>query len=157
MALGIALILAVPLLLLAVLSSEFYEIFTDPDSVTGMIRNMGFGAEAIATLLVAAVIKTSLSEEVFFRGFLAKRLISLVGFQRGNALQALIFGILHTLIFLSITTNWAFLTVIFVFPAIGAYVKVIVNEKYADGSIIPGWIAHGTANVIAYSFVGFVI
>jgi hypothetical protein len=40
---------------------------------------------------------------------------------------------------------------------IGAYVSVYLNEKMGDGSIIPGWISHGLANVISYSVVGFLI
>ena len=33
----------------------------------------------------------------------------------------------------------------------------MINEKIANGSIIPGWISHGLANIIAYSVIGFLI
>jgi hypothetical protein len=32
-----------------------------------------------------------------------------------------------------------------------------LNEKKADGSIIPSWIAHGLANLITYITVAFII
>ncbi|MEZ4990761.1 MAG: hypothetical protein R2824_10130 [Saprospiraceae bacterium] len=46
---------------------------------------------------------------------------------------------------------------IFIIPSIGAYVSVYLNKKMADGSIIPGWISHALANVLAYGIVGFII
>jgi uncharacterized membrane protein (DUF485 family) len=83
--------------------------------------------------------------------------MSVLGYQKGNVLQAAIFGIIHTVLFAFITTNIIFLIVIFVIPSIGAYVSAYLNEKIAHGSIIPGWISHGLANILAYSIVGFVI
>ncbi len=157
LALLVMLLLVVPLMLLILLSEEFKAIMMDPESVTGQIKEMGFGTEAIITILIAAVIKTSLSEEIFFRGFVAKRLIAVVGFRIGNIVQAIIFGMIHTLLFLTITDNVFFLVIIFIFPTIGAYFKTYINEEYANGSIVPGWIAHGSANIISYSVVPFVI
>lgn len=153
----IVLILVIPLLVLMVSNEEFKSIMTDPNSATGKIKQMGISLDSVMTILIAAILKTSLSEEIFFRGFLAKRLIALTSFQTGNILQALIFGIIHTLLFLSITHNTMFLIVIFIFPAIGAYLQTFLNEKKANGSIIPGWIAHGLSNIIAYSFVLFAL
>ncbi|MCB0588762.1 MAG: CPBP family intramembrane metalloprotease, partial [Phaeodactylibacter sp.] len=96
-------------------------------------------------------------EEILFRGFLAKRLISVLGYQWGNVLQAAIFGAVHLLLFISLGTGLPFLAFIFAFTALGAYVTVYLNEKKADGSIIPGWIAHGLANVVSYSVIGFLM
>ncbi|SHJ65592.1 CAAX protease self-immunity [Pseudozobellia thermophila] len=129
----------------------------DPNSITGKFRQMGLGTYSITLLLITAVFKTSLSEEIIFRGFIAKRLVSIMGFVKGNVLQAALFGIIHTLMFALITTNIFFLLVIFIIPSIGAYVSVYLNEKIGKGSIVPGWISHGLANIIAYGIVGFVI
>ena len=157
LALLIMALLAIPLLLLMVTNIEFRSIMTNPKSTSGGIKQVGIGLEAIVTILIVALLRTSLSEEIFFRGFLAKRLIALTNFRTGNILQALIFGIIHTVLFLSITHNPLFLLVIFIFPTIAAYFQTYLNEKYANGSIVPGWIAHGIANVVAYSFVLFVL
>jgi membrane protease YdiL (CAAX protease family) len=148
---------AAPLFWLTLTNPAFQEIMTDPSSVSGKIRQMGVGIEAIGVILIAAIIKTALAEEIFFRGFVAKRLIAITNFQTGNILQAVIFGAIHTLLFLSVTGNIFFLSVIFIFPAVGAYFKTYLNEKLAEGSIIPGWITHATSNVLSYSIVAFIV
>lgn len=151
------LLFAAPPLILTMTSNAFREIMFDPHSVTGGFRQMHFGVFPLIILLVMALIKTALAEELFFRGFVAKRLVSLLGYAKGNVIQAVIFGLLHTGLFLLVTKNPPFLTVIFLVPTIGAYVSVYLNEKLAHGSIIPGWISHGLANVLAYGIVGFVM
>lgn len=155
LALLISLLLGGPIILFSLVNPEFKAILTHPESVSGRIHEMGFGLEAVLLVLVMALLKTSLSEEIFFRGFVAKRLIAWLGFQAGNIIQAVIFGAIHTLLFLTISKNPLFLSVIFLFPAIGAYFKTYLNEKMADGSIVPGWIAHGFGNVLSYSVFGF--
>ncbi|MEZ4772646.1 MAG: CPBP family intramembrane glutamic endopeptidase [Bacteroidia bacterium] len=155
MALLVILLLTGPIILLNQLSPEFREIMLDPKSVTGKIRLMGAGWETIVTIFLVALIKTALAEELFFRGFVAKRLIALWGLQTGNIVQAIIFGAIHTLLFAFVTPNLFFLVVIFIFPAVGSYFMVVINEKMAGGSIIPGWIAHGLANIFSYLFFGF--
>jgi membrane protease YdiL (CAAX protease family) len=152
-----SLALAAPLLALTWTNSEFRGIMLHPASVTGRINASGFSVATISIVLVAAIFKTSFSEELFFMGFIAKRLIASTSFLTGNLSQAIIFGAIHTLLFREISNNIFFLTVISIFPAMGAYVQVYLNEKLAGGSIIPGWIVHGTGNVISYSFVGFLI
>lgn len=157
MALGVMIITAAPLIILSMLNEEFWEIITDPKSVTGQFRAQGLSTSTVINLLIVAMLTTSLTEEIFFRGFVAKRLIVVTSFRVGNTIQAIIFGIIHTLIFLSITSNSLFLFVIFLFPAVASYFKVYLNEKVANGSIIPGWIAHGSGNIVAYSTIGFIL
>ncbi|MDW3193264.1 MAG: CPBP family intramembrane glutamic endopeptidase [Cytophagales bacterium] len=156
-ALLLMLVLASTMFIAILVDKGFIEVLHDPRSVTGKLRMMGFGTESIFTLLVVASLKTSLSEEIFFRGFVAKRLIAVTNYKTGNIIQAVIFGGIHTLLFLAITQNVLFLVIIFIIPTIGAYVKVHLNEKLADGSIIPGWIAHASANLLAYSLIAFVL
>jgi membrane protease YdiL (CAAX protease family) len=157
LALLIVILFVMPLLLLTSTNETFKSIMTSPESTTGNIKQMGSSFESVMAILIIAILKTSLSEEIFFRGFLAKRFIALTNFRVGNILQALIFGCVHVLLFWSMTHNALFLFVIFIFPAISAYFQTYLNERYGKGSIIPGWIAHGIANVIAYSFVLFVL
>jgi len=152
-----SLILLAPMLLLTLTSDSFQEIMFDPNSITGKLRTMDFGPNSIFILLIIAIFKTSFAEEILFRGFIAKRLISSLGFIKGNIIQAVIFGILHTVLFAMITTNFVFLSLIFIFPTVAAYVFGYLNEEKGNGSIIPSWIAHGVANVITYIVIGFVI
>lgn len=149
----IALLVGVPFLIFSIINQEFYEILTDPKSVSGAIRNIDNKGVLVATILISAVLKTSLSEEILFRGFLAKRLIAITNFTTGNIIQAVVFGIIHSLLFMTVTDNVLFVFLIFLFPTVSAYLKTYVNEKHADGSIIPGWIAHATGNIISYSSI----
>jgi len=142
---------------LIITNTEFKEIILEPESITGKFNQMGLSANSILLLLIIAIFKTSLSEEILFRGFITKRLIGLLGFIKGNVLQATIFGAIHTALFALITANLVFLIVIFILPTLGAYVSGYLNEKIGNGSIYPGWISHGLANVIAYSVVGFIL
>lgn len=151
------LLFATPPLLLTFISDDFKEIMFDPSSVTGKYRQMEFGFEPLIILLAMAIFKTALAEEILFRGFVAKRLISLLGFVKGNLIQSFIFGIIHTAVFTLATNNLLFLITIFIIPAAGSYVSVYLNEKLARGSIIPGWISHALANILAYGLVGFVM
>jgi len=157
LAVAACLAFAGPILLLSLTSQDFREIMFNPASVTGRLRLMGFGMESLAILVVTAVVKTSLAEEIFFRGFIAKRLIGWLGFGRGNVLQALIFGLLHAILFAMITTNAFFLLLIFFVPGFGAWIAAYINEKIAGGSIIPGWISHALANLFAYVLVGYLL
>ncbi len=155
LALGVAFLVGGPLLLFSFFDPEFRAILSSPTSMMGKFKVMGFGFASMLLIVVDAGIKTSLSEEIFFRGFLAKRLIAVTNFRLGNFLQAVAFGSIHTLLFMTITDNYLFLTVIFIFPSIGAYLKVYLNERMAGGSILPGWIAHGVGNLLAYTLGAF--
>ena len=129
-----------------------------PPSVTGNLRAMGCNGVSLSVLLIIALVKTSLSEEIFFRGFLAKRLIHLLGFKPGNFLQALIFGLIHLLLFWLLTkTTILPLAIIFVFSSVAGWVIGYIKEKYARGSIIPGWIAHGLGNTLSYFIIAFIL
>lgn len=127
-------------------------------SVGGKLKLMGRTRESITLLLVIALFRTSLSEEIFFRGFIAKRLINRLGFQWGNIVQAALFGLLHLIMmFMLSRLNASSLIYAFVMPALAGYLICYINEKAGNGSIIPGWIAHGLGNVISYYLLAFVL
>lgn len=143
---------------LAHVSEGMRKMMFDPHSVTGKLRLMGLTGETFLILLMIAWIKTSLSEEIFFRGFLAARLNSKFGFKAGNISQALIFGGIHFLLFSQTTsTGIGSLILIFFLTTTAALLIGYIKEKLANGSIIPGWIAHGLGNTLAYLIVAFVM
>lgn len=148
-------VFAAPVLLFAFLDPGFMDIMTDPKSVTGKIRAMGFSGEAVGILVVTAVFKTALAEEIFFRGWVAKVLICKINYPIGNLIHAVLFGGLHLALFAAISQNPLYLGIIFIFPTLGAYLMVHINEKHAHGSIVPSWITHALANLISYTSIGF--
>lgn len=129
-----------------------------PPSVTGILRTMGLSAASIAILLIVAIFKTALAEEILFRGFIAKQLTNKLGFKTGNLIQATIFGVVHFLLFWALTkSTLIFLLFSFFFSFAAGWTIGSINEKYANGSIIPGWIAHAIGNTISYAIIAFVI
>lgn len=129
-----------------------------PNSVTGKLRMIGFSGTSVVVLLIIALFKTSLSEEILFRGFIAKRLVNAIGFKQGNILQALVFGIIHLVLFWQLThTTLAPLIGIFIFSTVAGWVVGFIKEEFGNGSIIPGWIAHGLGNTISYFLTAFII
>ncbi|WP_283591778.1 CPBP family intramembrane glutamic endopeptidase [Clostridium butanoliproducens] len=59
----------------------------------------GKGISALFPALIYAFLQIGLSEELFFRGFLTKRFVKKFGFNIGNSIQALLFGLMHGIMF----------------------------------------------------------
>lgn len=137
---------------------ESKEVLFSPNSVTGKLRSMGFSATTVLILLVIALLKTSFAEEILFRGFLARQLINKLGFTKGNILQAIIFGSIHLLLFWAITgATIVLLVLIFIFSTAAGWTIGYIQEKFANGSIIPGWAAHGLGNTLSYMIIAFAL
>jgi uncharacterized protein len=157
-ALGCSLLFLFAGIMLIFIDPGFKQIVLSPVSVTGKLRAMGFGATSLITLLLMALFKTSLSEEILFRGFIAKRVIHALGFTIGNIIQALIFGLVHLLlIWKLVDTTTVGLLLIFTFSSLAGWTIGLIKEKHGRGSIIPGWLAHGLGNTISYFIIAFVI
>lgn len=109
----------------------------------------GLGAVAIPLILIQAFIQMGLSEEIFFRGFLAKRLINKFGLTTGNTVQGIIFGLLHAAMIAALTTNPIAIVAAGIGTGIGGAIMGYVNETEGQGSILPSWLMHGTANFLA--------
>lgn len=155
---GVALLFVIAGLGLTFINSDWKSAVLMPNSVTGKIKLMSFSTKTIIIILMIAIIKTSLSEEIFFRGFLCRQLINKFGFKAGNILQATIFGFVHLLLF-GLLTKISFIPIIliFIFSTFAGWTIGFIKEKYANNSIIPGWIAHGVGNIISYTTIAFLI
>lgn len=108
----------------------------------------GAGAQAIPAIIVYAVFNTAFPEEFFFRGFLLKRLESKLPFAAANSIQAALFGILHGVMFFTSVGAVKAILIIVLTGAI-AWFMGYINEKKADGSIIPSWIIHALSNLFS--------
>lgn len=108
----------------------------------------GMGMAAIPAALIYAMVQTSLSEEILFRGFLGKRLISRFGFKVGNSIQALCFGLVHGVPFFMLTNQAVVLVLVTLLPACIGFFMGYLNEKTAEGSILPSWMTHGLLNIV---------
>lgn len=108
----------------------------------------GQGIKALVPALIYAFLQTGLSEEIFFRGFLTKRLVSKLGFKVGNFIQGILFGLLHGAMFFPVTGLLG-ATIIFIFTSVVAALMGWINEKYSGGSIVTSWLIHGIGNTAA--------
>ncbi len=128
------------------LSALILLITRDVETATSQFTGLGFFA--LPSALVYAFLTTALSEEILFRGFLLKRLSGRLGFTAGNILQAVIFGLLHGAMFFGAAgaIKSAFIAVFT--GSIGWFIGYI-NERKADGSILPGWAVHGVSNLFS--------
>lgn len=108
----------------------------------------GQGASAVPAILSYAVVRTSLSEELLFRGFLLKRLVGKFGFTIGNITQSILFGLIHGIAFFRAAGLQAAIGLVILTASIG-YVMGYINERKAGGSILPSWCIHAAANVLA--------
>lgn len=116
----------------------------------------GMGAAVLPAILVYAVFNTALPEELFFRGFLLKRMSTKLGFAAANTVQALLFGALHGVMFFgSIGAVKAIL--ITAFTAVIAWFIGFVNEKKANGSVLPGWCIHAASNILSGVIAAFAL
>lgn len=107
----------------------------------------GKGIGALPAILAYAILGTALPEEIFFRGFLLKRVQGKLGFLGANLVQSLLFGLIHALMFIQII-GYLKAFVILVFISLIAYIFGAINEKKANGSILPSVFTHALANTI---------
>lgn len=84
----------------------------------------------------------ALGEEVFFRGLLGGWLVRRVGFQRGNAVQAVLFLLPHLLLLVVSLSFWPLVLVQ------GVAGWVLGWLRYRSDSILPGWLAHSLVNAV---------
>lgn len=117
-------------------------------------RFVGRGLGGVVPVLLFAIVQTSLAEEIFFRGFLGKRVIARWGFAPGNAAQAIVFGILHVAMFASFADPIRLLAIGILTGASG-WIAGWLNEEGAGGSILPGWVLHASANLLVGTAAAF--
>jgi membrane protease YdiL (CAAX protease family) len=151
----LAIAFVLPALLLLFFSPSIREVIAAPNTVIGKLRSYGFSGTTVVVLCLSALIHTALSEEILFRGFIAKRLINWLGFRWGNMMQALIFGLIHLLLFFGQRFSLPLAVGIVIYTGLGGWAFGYLNERKGNGSILPSWWMHGLTNLITYSVVVF--
>lgn len=110
-------------------------------------RQSGWSAETVLVVLIWAVVQTSLSEEIFFRGFLCRRFSEAAGWIAGNALQAVLFGMIH----LPAVWGKGFLPALVTVLLTGGIGFALgwLSQRRAEGSILYGWCIHAAVNILS--------
>ena len=131
------------------------ELASGERTVAGSAAAGGSSAGVVAALTIRAVIQTSLSEELLFRGLIGRHAIRRWGFAAGNAIQAALFGLAHLLLLLSPTATPGAVAALVAFTAVTGWLLGWANARFANGSILPGWAAHAGGNLLAYHLLAF--
>jgi membrane protease YdiL (CAAX protease family) len=113
-----------------------------------------FTAITIFFYLLLYGMKTGIAEEIFFRGFIAKKLIKILGFSKGNVVQAVVFALPHFVIRGSASTADIIVRIINAFLL--GYTFGYIMDRKCNGSIIPVMISHILINMIS-SLILFII
>ena len=132
-------------LLFLLFSIVVFSWFDSSKTATADFSGKGIGA--LPAILVYAFLGTALPEEIFFRGFLLKRLQSKLGFLGANLVQSLLFGLIHALMFIQLIGDLKAMA-IFAFISLIAFVLGAINEQQANGSILPSVLTHTLSNTI---------
>lgn len=115
----------------------------------------GLGAAAILPALIQNFIANGVAEEILYRGFLCKRLCSKLGTIQGIVLQAVLFGLMHNILYIiaGLQVGLWYHTLTFLFTGMGALLLGWLNEKIYNGSILPSILLHGAGNFISTMLV----
>lgn len=140
-------VFAVTTLYVLIMMGVVEKVMSGAATATRQFANNGIAA--LPQILVYAVIQTSLSEEIFFRGFLCKRFTDKFGFKIGNLMQALLFGLIHGIPFGLATGNVLVFLLLVLLPGAIGWIMGWMNEKCSSGSIVPGWILHACMNILS--------
>lgn len=132
-------------LLFLLFSIVVFSWFDSSKTATADFSGKGIGA--LPAILVYAFLGTALPEEIFFRGFLLKRLQGKLGFLGANLVQSLLFGLIHALMFIQLIGDLKAMA-IFAFISLIAFVLGAINEQQANGSILPSVLTHTLSNTI---------
>lgn len=118
-------------------------------------RLSGLGMGGIGACVVYSLAQTAFAEESLFRGFIGKRAAARLGFGVGNLVQATAFGLVHAVPFALLGMNPLVGVGTGVFAAALGWIMFWMNERMADGSLVPSWVLHSLANLFATVFVLF--
>ncbi len=126
------------------------ELATEPGTVIHTVADGRSDIAALVALALVALFKTAFAEELVFRGLIAKRLYGPLGFWGGNLAQAALFGAIHLPILLLPAGRSVIGAAMIGFAVLISLVAGWLNERRADGSILPGLALHAGANLTTY-------
>lgn len=139
------LVMAGPLLLFQYFGYNISAMFYD-EAISGR----GLGISIVVIILLKALIQTALSEELFFRGLIGKEIAGKFGYLAGNITQAVIFGLPHGLPLMVVYKEYFFGITLILTAGIVGYFQFWLNEKKADGSLLPSIIIHSIVNIVSF-------
>ena len=94
------------IVIIAFLLLSTYMIFITKDISTATSQFKALGLNGLMSAIIYSFVQTSFTEEIFFRGFILKRLKNKFGFAIANIIQSILFALLHCAMFFTLTSIW---------------------------------------------------
>lgn len=135
-------------ILIAFLAVGCLAIYLIRDVESAVSQFGGLGFAGLPAVVLYALLNTSLPEEIFFRGFLLKRLENVYFFPTANMMQSIVFGMLHGMMFIAYVGIVRAVLLTICTGGI-AYAMGYVNERKANGAIYPSWMIHFSSNLFS--------
>lgn len=126
------------------------ELATGPGTAVHTVTGGRADVAVLIALTLVALIKTAFAEELLFRGLIAKRLYGSLGFWGGNLTQSVLFGAVHLPILLLPQGRSLIGVAMIGFAVLISLAAGWLNERRAEGSILPGLGLHAGANLTTY-------
>lgn len=129
-------------------SEALHALLLGQSSPYGKILAGASGFRAGVLGLIYCFVQASGSEEILYRGLIARRLYPLLGSAWGNVAQAGLFWLMHLVLFRGITGEW--LSVVQLVAFVTSFglglIAGYANFRKQGESILPSWILHGSLN-----------
>lgn len=142
----------------SVLSQETLDAINSNDNIAANAYT-GIRWAAILPGFIEAFVANALGEEILFRGFINKRLGNKIGITKAIIIVAVLFGLMHNILYLATGIPIGVLghILMFLFTSMGAILLGLLDEKIYNGSIIPGILLHGLGNFITTIGTAFLL
>lgn len=150
----VVIILTITTVYLITLSTNVLVIMSG-NSGRSTVNTDDFTLIAIFLNLLLYGMKTGIAEEIFFRGFIAKKLIKNLGFSKGNIVQAVMFALPHFVIRGSASSIDIIVRIINAFLL--GYTFGYIMDRKSNGSIIPVMISHILINMISSLILSIIL
>jgi membrane protease YdiL (CAAX protease family) len=140
-------------------SETFRSFLVSDTSPYGKILNYDFNLYSILAGAVYCFIQSGASEEILFRGLIGRRLFKKFGYKIGNLIQAVLFWLMHLIIFGLVTGDWISWIQTFAF-VVGIGMGLLtgfVNFRNHGKSIAPSWVLHSFSNFITFMTLAYLI
>lgn len=142
----------------SIFSQETLDAINSSDNIAANAYT-GIKWAAIIPGFIESFVANALGEEILFRGFINKRLGNKIGMTKAIIIVAVLFGLMHNILYLVTGIPIGVLghILMFLFTSMGAILLGFLDEKIYNGSIIPSIILHGLGNFISTIGTAFLL
>lgn len=144
-------LIAIILMALPIYIFKTAGLITNDMIYSSEFHGQGLSFTLLIIIFFKAVFQTAFAEELIFRGWIGKRIANKFGYLKGNISQSLLFGVPHGLPLMLMHNQIAFGVVIFITSSTVGFLQFYLNEKKAEGSIMPSIIIHSILNITSFT------